>query len=168
MDEIQTSVDEIEKRIKFRFCQAIDASTELSDVLPFIYIDLEKENIGFDNDQFWKYGFQVNSASVKGETITITGIITGELAKPFREHLHSYEVKFDVIANWWSGSQSTEQVVRVVDIEKLIIPVLHKLDEKIANTIKSGIEKHLFEILMLGERDPLANNFEELFNKDKS
>lgn len=132
-----------------------------------VYFDLDHEDLGLDKLFFWKYGFEIRKASPFENFMQIQGIITGDLAKPFRNHLQSMEVHFEGSANWWSGDKSQEQELRDADVEALHIPVLDKLDDNTLSQIKAELDSFIVEKLTLGESDPFANTFDEMFTKER-
>ena len=164
MADREDTIRTIEKHVFSRLTKCLTDYFEAHD--EHVIFDLERDDLGLDSTFFWKYGFQIKEASAYDTYLRLSGLITGELAKPFREHLHSYEVKFEASANWWSGSGSLSQEMRDMDINALEVPVLEQLDEEVLLRITTDIDNIMIEKLTLGESNPLANTFDEMFTKD--
>lgn len=165
MNQKEELIQTIEKYVFMRLAKALTDYYENHQ--EHVYFDLERTDLGLDNTFFWKYGFTIREAIANEDHLRFSGIITSELAKPFREHLQSYEIDFEGSANWWSGETCKAQELRDLDIESMIVPVLQKLDDSVLVSIKTALDSIMVEKLTLGESDPFANTFDDMFTKEK-
>ena len=165
MLEKTTIAQELEQRLFRRFCSALSKCIPETESL---WVDCTAEGGAVEDEIeniLWGYGFSMKDLHLDNTTLSINGIITGDLARPFREFLHSYEIKFHCTADWWSGKESKEQEVRVDDFENFTIDVLHTLDVDTLEKIKLGVDAYVVEKTLLGETNPFANRFDEMFEK---
>jgi len=163
--EHEDLIRSIEEHIFKRLAKALTDYYEKHE--EHVYFDFNHEDLGLDKLFFWKYGFEIRKASPFETFMQIQGIITGDLAKPFRKHLQSMEVDFEGSANWLSGDSDYRQEIQEMDIEAMNIPVLEKLDDNTISQIKADLDTFMVEKIILGESDPLANTFDEMFTKEK-
>lgn len=160
MDEIDSIASELEHRIFKRFCDAIIRTRPHSHSF---YVDFKSDNATIDQDILHGYGFEMKEISRDGELLSILGIIIGDLSRPFRQFLHSYELKFTCRADWHAGENGTEQEISIHNLKDFNIEVLRDLSLDVIRVVKADVDAYLVEMAMFGEKESSSSMFDEMF-----